>query len=145
MARPKVRLPILRIENAARKDIVSREEPAPFAPLENINLEFIFVLPRDDDRGSRGRSVAFYFFIFHNAAYYPTPPRITRISKENSEADHPDREHHGFSSGPSGDDSAPLDRELRSVIDRIMPLDQGREACEIMERREQFGKIVFIP
>ncbi len=34
---------------------------------------------------------------------------------------------------------------LRPVIDRVMPLSQGREAYETMERGEQFGKIVLTP
>lgn len=33
--------------------------------------------------------------------------------------------------------------KLAPVIDRVMPLSAGREAHEIMERGEQFGKIVF--
>jgi NADPH:quinone reductase-like Zn-dependent oxidoreductase len=32
---------------------------------------------------------------------------------------------------------------LRPVIDRVMPLDQGRDAMAILERGEQFGKIVL--
>ncbi len=35
--------------------------------------------------------------------------------------------------------------KLKPVIDRVMPLSQGREAYRIMERGEQFGKIVLIP
>jgi NADPH:quinone reductase-like Zn-dependent oxidoreductase len=35
--------------------------------------------------------------------------------------------------------------KLRPVIDRVMPLSQGVEAYRIMERGEQFGKIVLIP
>jgi len=35
--------------------------------------------------------------------------------------------------------------KLRPVIDRVMPLSQGIEAYRIMERGEQFGKIVLIP
>jgi NADPH:quinone reductase-like Zn-dependent oxidoreductase len=34
---------------------------------------------------------------------------------------------------------------LRSVVDRVMPLDQGVEAMTILERGEQFGKIVLEP
>lgn len=35
--------------------------------------------------------------------------------------------------------------KLRPVIDRVMPLSQGREAYAIVERGEQFGKIVLTP
>ncbi len=35
--------------------------------------------------------------------------------------------------------------KLEPVIDRVMPLSQGREAFAIMERGEQFGKIVLVP
>jgi len=35
--------------------------------------------------------------------------------------------------------------KLRPVIDRVMPLSQGIEAYRIMEKGEQFGKIVLIP
>ena len=35
--------------------------------------------------------------------------------------------------------------KLRPVIDRVMPLSEGRRAYEIMERGGQFGKIVLIP
>jgi NADPH:quinone reductase-like Zn-dependent oxidoreductase len=35
--------------------------------------------------------------------------------------------------------------KLKPVIDRVMPLSQGREAYAIMERGEQFGKIVLTP
>ncbi len=35
--------------------------------------------------------------------------------------------------------------KLRPVIDRVMPLKDGIEAYRIMERGEQFGKIVLIP
>jgi NADPH2:quinone reductase len=35
--------------------------------------------------------------------------------------------------------------KLRPVIDRVMPLSEGREAHAIMERGEQFGKIVLVP
>lgn len=34
---------------------------------------------------------------------------------------------------------------FRPVIDRVMPLEQGVEAMEILERGEQFGKIVLEP
>jgi NADPH:quinone reductase-like Zn-dependent oxidoreductase len=36
-------------------------------------------------------------------------------------------------------------RKLKPVIDRVMPLSEGVEAYRIMERGEQFGKIVLIP
>jgi NADPH:quinone reductase-like Zn-dependent oxidoreductase len=35
--------------------------------------------------------------------------------------------------------------KLRPVIDRVMPLSNGKEAYAILERGEQFGKIVLIP
>jgi NADPH:quinone reductase-like Zn-dependent oxidoreductase len=35
--------------------------------------------------------------------------------------------------------------KLKPVIDRIMPLTEGREAFAMMERGEQFGKIVLTP
>ena len=35
--------------------------------------------------------------------------------------------------------------KLRPVIDRVMPLSEGRRAYEIMERGGQFGKIVLVP
>jgi NADPH:quinone reductase-like Zn-dependent oxidoreductase len=35
--------------------------------------------------------------------------------------------------------------KLRPVIDRVMPLRDGREAYALMERGEQFGKIVLVP
>jgi NADPH:quinone reductase-like Zn-dependent oxidoreductase len=35
--------------------------------------------------------------------------------------------------------------KLKPVIDRIMPLSEGREAYHILERGEQFGKIVLTP
>ena len=35
--------------------------------------------------------------------------------------------------------------ELKPVIDRVMPLSQGRKAYEILERGGQFGKIVLTP
>ena len=34
---------------------------------------------------------------------------------------------------------------LRPVIDRVMPLDQIRDAHTVLENREQFGKVVLIP
>jgi NADPH:quinone reductase-like Zn-dependent oxidoreductase len=34
---------------------------------------------------------------------------------------------------------------LRPVIDRVWPLDRAREAHEVLERGEQFGKIVLVP
>jgi len=36
-------------------------------------------------------------------------------------------------------------RKLRAVIDRIMPLAQCAQAHELLEKREQFGKIVLNP
>lgn len=35
--------------------------------------------------------------------------------------------------------------KLKPVIDRVMPLSQGHEAYEILEKGEQFGKIVLTP
>jgi NADPH:quinone reductase-like Zn-dependent oxidoreductase len=35
--------------------------------------------------------------------------------------------------------------KLRPVIDRIMPLNQGKEAYGTLERGEQFGKVVLTP
>ncbi len=35
--------------------------------------------------------------------------------------------------------------KLKPVIDRVMPLSEGRQAYEMMERGEQFGKIVLTP
>ena len=35
--------------------------------------------------------------------------------------------------------------QLKPVIDRVMPLSKGREAFAVMERGEQFGKIVLLP
>jgi NADPH:quinone reductase-like Zn-dependent oxidoreductase len=35
--------------------------------------------------------------------------------------------------------------KLKPVIDRVMPLAQGREAYAVMEAGDQFGKIVLIP
>jgi NADPH:quinone reductase-like Zn-dependent oxidoreductase len=35
--------------------------------------------------------------------------------------------------------------KLRPVVDRVMPLSEGRAAFEILERGEQFGKIVLTP
>ncbi len=35
--------------------------------------------------------------------------------------------------------------KLKPVIDRIMPLSEGRRAFEVLERGEQFGKIVLVP
>ena len=34
---------------------------------------------------------------------------------------------------------------LKPVVDRVMPLDDVREAHRVMENREQFGKIVLVP
>jgi NADPH:quinone reductase-like Zn-dependent oxidoreductase len=36
-------------------------------------------------------------------------------------------------------------RKLRAVIDRVLPLAQCAQAHELLERREQFGKIVLTP
>jgi len=35
--------------------------------------------------------------------------------------------------------------KLKTVVDRVMPLSEGRVAFEAMERGEQFGKIVLTP
>ncbi len=35
--------------------------------------------------------------------------------------------------------------KLRPIVDRVMPLSQGREAQALLERGEQFGKIVLKP
>lgn len=35
--------------------------------------------------------------------------------------------------------------QLKPVIDRVMPLAEGRAAHELLERGEQFGKIVLVP
>ncbi|NIO06716.1 MAG: zinc-binding dehydrogenase, partial [Deltaproteobacteria bacterium] len=35
--------------------------------------------------------------------------------------------------------------KLKPIIDRVIPLSQGKEAYEAMERGEQFGKIVLTP
>ena len=35
--------------------------------------------------------------------------------------------------------------QIRSVIDRVLPLSQGGAAHQILERGEQFGKVVLIP
>jgi len=35
--------------------------------------------------------------------------------------------------------------ELHPVINRVMPLSEGRAAHELLERGEQFGKIVLVP
>jgi NADPH:quinone reductase-like Zn-dependent oxidoreductase len=34
---------------------------------------------------------------------------------------------------------------IRPVVDRVLPLQEAREAHELMMRREQFGKLVLIP
>ena len=34
---------------------------------------------------------------------------------------------------------------LRPVIDRVMPLDQVRDAHAVLENREQFGKVILLP
>ena len=35
--------------------------------------------------------------------------------------------------------------KLRPIVDRVLPLSQGAEAYRIMEKGEQFGKIVLTP
>jgi NADPH:quinone reductase-like Zn-dependent oxidoreductase len=35
--------------------------------------------------------------------------------------------------------------KLKPVVDRVMPLSEGRSAFEVLERGEQFGKIVLTP
>jgi NADPH:quinone reductase-like Zn-dependent oxidoreductase len=35
------------------------------------------------------------------------------------------------------------EKKLRPVVDRVLPLSQARAAHEVMERREQFGKVVL--
>ncbi len=35
--------------------------------------------------------------------------------------------------------------KLKPVIDRVLPLSEGRRAYEIMEKGEQTGKIVLVP
>lgn len=35
--------------------------------------------------------------------------------------------------------------KLKPVLDRVMPLSEGKRAFELMERGEQFGKIVLVP
>jgi len=35
--------------------------------------------------------------------------------------------------------------KLKPVVDRVMPLSDGKAAFEILERGEQFGKIVLTP
>jgi len=35
--------------------------------------------------------------------------------------------------------------KLKPVVDRVMPLAEGKRAFELMERGEQFGKIVLVP
>ena len=35
--------------------------------------------------------------------------------------------------------------KLKPVVDRVMPLSEGKRAFGIMERGEQFGKIVLTP
>jgi NADPH:quinone reductase-like Zn-dependent oxidoreductase len=37
------------------------------------------------------------------------------------------------------------DRKMRPVVDRVMPLSDAKLAHEILERGEQFGKIVLQP
>ena len=36
-------------------------------------------------------------------------------------------------------------RKLKAVIDRVLPLAQGAQAHALLEKREQFGKIVLEP
>jgi len=36
-------------------------------------------------------------------------------------------------------------REIRAVVDRVLPLSEAREAHSLLERREQFGKVVLVP
>jgi NADPH:quinone reductase-like Zn-dependent oxidoreductase len=35
--------------------------------------------------------------------------------------------------------------KLKTVVDRVLPLSEGREAYALLERGEQFGKIVLTP
>jgi alcohol dehydrogenase len=35
--------------------------------------------------------------------------------------------------------------QLKPVIDRVLPLSEGRTAHELLERGQQFGKIVLKP
>jgi NADPH:quinone reductase-like Zn-dependent oxidoreductase len=35
--------------------------------------------------------------------------------------------------------------KLRTVVDRVIPLSKGREGYALLERGEQFGKIVLTP
>ena len=35
--------------------------------------------------------------------------------------------------------------KLKPVVDRVVPLSEGRAAFEALERGEQFGKIVLVP
>jgi len=35
--------------------------------------------------------------------------------------------------------------KLKPVVDRVMPLSEGKAAFEALERGEQFGKIVLAP
>ena len=35
--------------------------------------------------------------------------------------------------------------KLKPVIDRVMPLSEGKEAYAVLERGKQFGKIVLTP
>ena len=35
------------------------------------------------------------------------------------------------------------EKKLRPVVDRVLPLEEARAAHEVMERREQFGKVVL--
>jgi NADPH:quinone reductase-like Zn-dependent oxidoreductase len=38
-----------------------------------------------------------------------------------------------------------FNRQLRPVVDRVLPLSEGQEAQRILEAGEQFGKIVLEP
>ena len=35
--------------------------------------------------------------------------------------------------------------KLKPVVDRVMPMADVRKAHELMEKREQFGKVVVVP
>jgi NADPH:quinone reductase-like Zn-dependent oxidoreductase len=35
--------------------------------------------------------------------------------------------------------------KLHPILDRVLPLKEARRAHEILEQREQFGKVVLIP
>ena len=36
-------------------------------------------------------------------------------------------------------------KKIKAVVDRVLPLSEARRAHEILEDREQFGKVVLIP